>query len=140
MPGLSREVVEHRLPIKSGFKPFKQPPRRTAPELLPKIKEEIQKLLKAGFIRPARYVEWLANIVPVTKKNRTIRICIDFRNLNLATPKDEYLMPILDMLVDAAAKNGMLSFMDGHSRYNQISMAESDIHKTTFRCPGSIGI
>ena len=132
--------MEHRLPIKPGFRPFKQPPRRTAPELLPKIKEEIQKLLKADFIRPARYVEWLANIVPITKKNGTISICIDFHNLNLATPKDEYLMPVLDMLVDAAAKNGMLSFMDGHSGYNQISMAESDIHKTAFRCPGSIGI
>ena len=108
--------------------------------MLPKIKEEIHKLLKAEFIRPAGYVEWLVNIVPVTKKNGSIRVCIDFCNLNLATPKDEYLMPVLDMLVDVAAKNGMLSFMDGHSGYNLISMAKSDIHKTVFRCPRSIGI
>ncbi len=83
-----------------------------------KIKEEIENLLKAGFIRPARYVEWLVNIVPVKKKNEKLRICIDFRNLNLATPKDEYPMPIADMLVDAAAGHEVLSFMDGHTGYN----------------------
>ncbi len=55
------------------------------------------------FIRLARYMEWLANIVLVKKKNRKLRICIDFRNLNLATPKNEYPMPIADVLVNAAA-------------------------------------
>ncbi|XP_051152016.1 uncharacterized protein LOC127265996 [Andrographis paniculata] len=98
MPELARDLIEHRLPIKKGFKPYKQPQRRVSPELMPQIKEEIEKLLKVGFIRP-----WLDNIVPVTKKNGKIRICIDFRDLNLATPKDEYVMPIADMLIDLAA-------------------------------------
>jgi hypothetical protein len=65
MPGLSREIVEHRLPIKSGFRPFKQKARTFRPDLLPRIKEEIHRLLEANFIRPCRYVECVSNIVPV---------------------------------------------------------------------------
>ena len=67
-------------------------------------------------------------------------MCIDFRNLNKATPKDEYLMPVADQLVDAASGHKILSFMDGNAGYNQIFMAEEDIHKTAFRCPGAIGL
>ena len=92
MPGLSRDLVEHRLPIKSGFRPHKQPPRRFNSNLYDRIKEEIDRLLKAGFIRPCRYAEWISNIVPIEKKNTgKIRVCINFRDLNKATPKDEIL-------------------------------------------------
>ncbi|CAL9021206.1 unnamed protein product [Prunus brigantina] len=103
-----------------------------------KVKEEIERLLRAGFIRTARYVEWLANIVSVLKKTGALRVCTNYRNLNLATPKDEYSMPMSDLLVDGAAKHELLSFMDGHAGYNQIFIAEEDVHKTAFRCPGAI--
>jgi len=69
IPGLSREMVELKLPIRTGKKPVKQIPKRFAPQILSKIKEEIERLLKSKFIRTARYVDWLANIVPVIKKN-----------------------------------------------------------------------
>ena len=91
---------------------------------MPKIKGEIERLLKARFIRIARYVNWLSNIVPVIKKNEQVRICMDFRILNLATPKDEYVMSIVDILVDVAANNGILTFMDGYSGYNQIYLTK----------------
>ncbi|KAM2916749.1 hypothetical protein FF1_045626 [Malus domestica] len=74
-----------------------------------------------------------------TEKNGALRICIDFRNLNLATPKDKYTMPISDLLIDAVANHAILSFMDGHAGYNQIFIAEADVHKTAFRCPGALG-
>ncbi|KAM2187305.1 hypothetical protein ACFX1X_029610 [Malus domestica] len=138
MPGLDRTLVEHELRIKAGCKPFRQPHRRLSTEVQLGIKDEIVRVLQAGFIRTARYVEWLANIVLVLKKNGTLRICIDFRNLNLATPKDEYLMPISDLLIDAAAHHEILSFMDGHTAYNQIFIAEVDVHKTAFQCPGAL--
>ncbi len=86
-----------------------------APNITLKIKEEIERLVGAGLIRPARYVEWLSNIVPAIKKNGKLRICIDFRNINMATPKDEYPMPIADLLVDGVSGYKVLSFMDGHS-------------------------
>ncbi|KAL1333382.1 hypothetical protein AAHE18_11G096500 [Arachis hypogaea] len=139
MPGLSRELVEHQLPLKANVKPVKQPPRRFAPEVVQKIKEEIERLLKAKFIRTARYVNWISNIVPVMKKNGKLRVCIDFRDLNSATPKDEYPMPIADMLIDSTAGHEILSFMDGYSGYNQIYIAEEDVSKTAFRCPGALG-
>ena len=67
-------------------------------------------------------------------------MCIDFRNLNKAMPMDGYPMPVADLLVDAAARHRVISFMDGNAGYNQIFMVEEDIPKTTFRCPGHIGL
>ena len=52
------------------------------------------------------------------KKNRKVRVCVDFRDLKVVTPKDMYVMPIADMLVDSISNNELLSFMDGFSRYN----------------------
>jgi hypothetical protein len=75
-------------------------------------------------------------VVPVYKKNGKLRDSIDFRNLNKATLMDGYPMPIADLLIDAAAGHQIISFMDGNAGYNQIFMAEEDITKTTFRCPG----
>jgi hypothetical protein len=67
MLGLSRTLVEHALPIKPRFKPYRQPVRNYSPDLMDRIKEEIERLLKANFIRPCRYAEWISNIVPVDK-------------------------------------------------------------------------
>ncbi|KAM1090696.1 hypothetical protein ACFX15_017690 [Malus domestica] len=138
MSGLDRTLFEHELRIKVGYKTFRQPPRRFSIEVQLGIKDELVRLLKAGFIRTARYIEWLANIIPMLKKNGALRIYIDFRNLNLATPKDEYPMLISDLLIDAAAHHEILSFMDGHAGYNQIFIAEADVYKIAFRCPGAL--
>ncbi|XP_024171492.1 uncharacterized protein LOC112177435 [Rosa chinensis] len=78
--------------------------------------------------------------VPVRKKSGKIRVCVDYRDLNLATPKDVYPMPVADMLVDAVAGHELLSFMDGTAGYHQIPVAEEDRHKTAFRCPGFAGV
>ncbi|KAM2842616.1 hypothetical protein PS2_030728 [Malus domestica] len=131
MPGLDPTLVEHRMPIKEGFKPVKQAPRIMSKEIEEKVKEEIKRLVKAGFIRPAKYVEWLANIVPILKAiTNAVRCCVDYRNINGATPKDEYLMPMVNLSIDAVAKHKVLSFMDGNVGYNQIKMAKEDIHNT----------
>jgi hypothetical protein len=98
-------------------------------------------LLKANFIRPCRYAKWISNIVPVEKKRSgKIRICINFRNLNRATPKDEYPIPIADMLINDTSRHKVLTFLDGDAGYNQIFMAEEDMYKTTFRCPSFVGL
>jgi hypothetical protein len=65
---------------------------------------------------------------------------VDFKDLNRATLKDEYLMPVAETLINAAAGNKILSFMDGNAGYNQIFMAPKDIHKTAFRVPGAMGL
>ena len=95
---MSHDLVEHCLPVKAGFKPYKQPARRFNLSIYDRIKKEINRLLDAGFIRSCRYADWISNIVPVEKKDLgKIRVCIDFRDLNKATPKDEYPMPLADI-------------------------------------------
>jgi hypothetical protein len=121
MLGLSRELVEHKLPIKPGFRPHKQHARSFNSKLYGHIKEEVERLLKAKFIQPCRYTEWVSNIVSVEKKNtRKIRICVDFRDLNRATTKDEYPIPNADMLINSALGNKVISFLDRNAGYNQI--------------------
>jgi hypothetical protein len=138
---LSRELVEHRLPIKAGFRPYKQAPRNFKPEIISRVKEEVDCLLQARFIQPCRYAEWVSNIVLMEKKNtEKIRICVDFRNLNRATPKDEYRKPIADLLVDSASGNKVISFLDGNAGYNQIFMVRGDVNKTAFCCPGFVAL
>ena len=68
MPGLDRSIVEHRLPIKPRYRPFKQAPRRFNPNVLDDIKKETERLLEAKFIRPCRYAKWISSVVPVYKK------------------------------------------------------------------------
>jgi hypothetical protein len=139
--GLSRDLVKHRLTIKPGFRPYKQPPRSFNPILHGRIKEEIDRLLKAKFIQPCSYVEWVCNIVHVEKKNTDkIQVCVDFRNMNRVTPKDEYHMPIAENLINRASSNKIIRFLDGNAGYNQIFMAREDIDKTAFRCPGFVGL
>jgi hypothetical protein len=65
---------------------------------------------------------------------------VDFRNLNRATPKDEYPMPIADLLIDSASGNKVISFLDGNAGYNQIFMAKEVVNKTVFHCLGFIGL
>jgi hypothetical protein len=78
--------------------------------------------------------------VPVEKESGKLRVCIDFHNLNRATPKDEYPMPIADTLINNASGNRIISFIDGNAVYNQIFMAEEDTSKTAFICPDFIGL
>ena len=67
-------------------------------------------------------------------------MCADFRNLNRATPKDEYPMPIADALINSASGHKIICFSDGNAGNNQIFMAEEYACKTAFRCPGFVGL
>jgi hypothetical protein len=109
-------------------------------EVLEEVKKEIEMMLEERFIRSCRYVEWISSIVPAQKKDGRWWFCVDFRDLNRATLKDEYPMPVAETLIDAAASNKILSFMDGNLGYNQIFMAPEDIHKSAFRVPGVVGL
>jgi hypothetical protein len=78
--------------------------------------------------------------VPIEKKDSgKIRVCIDFRDLNRATPKDEYPMPIANMLINDASEHWVISFLDGNTGYNQIFVAREDMSKMAFICLGFVG-
>jgi hypothetical protein len=118
MPGLDRSIVEHRLPLKKGFRPFQQRAQQMKAEVLIEVKKEVEKMIEAGFIRPCRYAEWISSAVPMQKKDGRWRVCVDFRDLNRATPKDEYPMLVAETMINTAAGHKILSFMDGNTGYN----------------------
>ena len=132
MPGLDPTIVQHHLHILPHAMPVKHKLRRLHPRWSLQVKEEIQKQLRVGFLSVVEYPEWLANVVPIPKKDGKVRVCVDFRDLNKASPKDDFPLPHIDMLVDSTAGHPMLSFMDGFSGYNQILMAQEDVEKTSF--------
>ena len=134
MPGLDLDLIMHHLSIAPGIKPVKQKLHKMYPHVALLVKAKLEKLLKAGFIRAIDYVEWISKIVLVSKHDKSIRVCMDFRDLNLACPKDDFPLPNIDMIVDMMAGYEMYSLMDGFSGYNQIKIAPEDQEKTTFSC------
>lgn len=74
-------------------------------------------------------------MVIVRKKNGSIRLCVDFRNLNLACKKDNYPLPNMETLLQRVTRSGMMSLLDGFSGYNQVLVKKEDRHKTTFTTP-----
>ena len=132
MLGLDPTITVHRLAIKQGVCPIKQAQRCFRPELLPQIEAKVNKLEQAGFIQEVQFPKWIANIVPVKKKNGQIRVCVDFQDLNRACPKDDFPLPNTELMVDATIGHELLSFMDGSSGYNQIRMAPEDEELTAF--------
>ncbi|GKV03027.1 hypothetical protein SLEP1_g15392 [Rubroshorea leprosula] len=108
MPGIPTSVFQHKLNTNPLKKPVGQKRRLFGGERLKVIKEEVEKLLQAGFVRRVDYCEWVAKPVLVKKANGKWRMCIDYTNLNNACPKDCYLMPNIDKLVEAASGNERL--------------------------------
>ena len=99
------------------------------------VKEELQKLLDAGFIYPIFHNEWVSPLVLVPKKNGKWRICVNYRELNKATKKDHFPLPFIDQVFAGLARKKIFSFLDGFSGYNQIQISPEDQDKTTFACP-----
>ncbi|PKI48924.1 hypothetical protein CRG98_030700 [Punica granatum] len=125
-------MIEFLTDYQERFPPKRWHIRRQRAGLLLRIKEEIIKQITAGFLEVCNYSEWVANIVPVEKKDGRVRVCVDYRDLNKASPIDNFPLPHIDVLVDNTARHTLFSFIDGFSGYNQIRMAEEDKIKTTF--------
>ena len=132
MPSLNTDIVVHRLPLREECTSVKQKLRRVKPEMLLKIKKEVKKQLDERFLDVSKYPKWVTNIVSVPKKDGKVQMCIDYRDWNRASPKDNFPLPHIDTLVDNTVKHSLFSFMDGFSSYNQIRMAPKDMEKTIF--------
>jgi hypothetical protein len=135
MLGIPREVVEHALKIRPGSRPVKQNLRCFDKEKWRAIGEEIARLLAAGFIKEVYHPEWLANPVLVRKKSGKWRMCVDYMSLNKVCPKDPFLLPRIDQVVDSTSGCETLCFLDAYSEYHQIAMKESDQLATSFITP-----
>ena len=103
--------------------------------MFPVIEKEVKKLLDAKIIVPLRYSSWVANLVHVRKKNGEIRLCVDFRNLNRSSLKDNYPLPKIEQILQKVVGAQRISMVDGFSGYNQISMHPDDKEKISFTTP-----
>ena len=126
-------IIQHTIPVLPDQKSIQQKLRKIHPNLESQIKSELNKLLKAKIIFPVRHSNWVSNMVPVRKKNGDIRICIDFRNLNKASLKDNFPLPTMEQILQSVAGSELMSFLDGFSGYNQVLVHPDDQLKTTFR-------
>ena len=108
MPEIDIDIVHHCIPTDLTMKPVKKKLRRMKPEWTLKIKEEVEKQYNAGFLRVVNYPEWLANVVLVPKKDGKVRMCVDLQDLNKASPKYNFPLPHINILVDNTARHALL--------------------------------
>ncbi|KAJ9548063.1 LOW QUALITY PROTEIN: hypothetical protein OSB04_020606 [Centaurea solstitialis] len=151
--GISPSVCQHKIILEENSVGKAQPQRRLNPMMKEVVKKEILKWLDAGIIYPISSSSWVSPVQCVPKKGgttvitndkneliptRTVtgwRICMDYRQLNLATKKDHFPLPFIDQMLDRLAGKEFFCFLDGYSGYNQIQIAPEDQEKTTFTCP-----
>ncbi|KAL0449553.1 UNVERIFIED_CONTAM: hypothetical protein Slati_1511700 [Sesamum latifolium] len=120
LEGIDPGVITHHLNLNHTIRPVKQKKRHFGPEKDKIIQGEMNKLLTVGHIREMQFLEWLSNVVLVLKPAGKWRMCIDFRDFNKACPKDYYLLPRIDQLVDSRSGCELLSMMDASQGYHQI--------------------
>jgi hypothetical protein len=136
MPGVLRELVEHKLKVYPQARPIRQKLPRFTPDKGEAIHAELARLVSAGFIREVLHPEWLANPVLVLKKNKVDGcMCFDYTDLYKHCLKDPFELLGIDQVVDSTAGYSMLSFLDCYFRCHQISLAKEDEEKTIFITP-----
>ena len=109
------KIIQHVIPLKEDANHFQQKLRKMHPSLESLVKKELNKLLVAKIIFPVRHTTWVANLILVVKKSGEIRICIDFRNMNRASLKDNYLFPATEQILQSVSRSSTLSLLDGFS-------------------------
>ena len=124
--------VEFTIDLIPETEPISIPPYRMAPAELRELKAQLEDLLSKGFIRPS-ISPWGAPVLFVKKKDGSLRLCIDYRQLNRVTIRNQYPLPRIDELFDQLQGSRVYSKIDLRSGYHQLRVQESDIPKTAFR-------
>ncbi|KAL4032966.1 hypothetical protein IC575_006049 [Cucumis melo] len=124
--------IEFTIELLPGTAPISQAPYRMAPSELKELKMQLQELVDKGYIRPS-VSPWGAPVLFVKKKDGTLRLCIDYRQLNKVTVRNKYPLPRIDDLFDQLRGAALFSKIDLRSGYHQLKVRESDIAKTAFR-------
>lgn len=102
-------IIHHTIPLKENQKPFKKKLRRINPVLLPLIEKEIKRMYEAGIISPIGFSNWASNLVPTRKKTGEIRLCVDLRNVNKVSLKDNYHLPKMDHILQRVVGSSRIS-------------------------------
>ncbi|KAL4026235.1 hypothetical protein IC575_014662 [Cucumis melo] len=133
LPGLPpHREVEFSIELEPSTVPISRAPYRMAPAELKELKVQLQELLDKGFIRPS-VSPWGAPVLFVKKKDGSMRLCIDYRELNKVTVKNRYPLPRIDDLFDQLQGATVFSKIDLRSGYHQLRIKDDDVPKTAFR-------
>ncbi|WRX10265.1 Reverse transcriptase domain - like 10 [Theobroma cacao] len=133
LPGLPPDrELEFPIDLLPSTAPISIPLYRMAPAKLKELKVQLQELVDKGFIRPS-ISSWGAPVLFVKKKDGTLRLCIDYRQLNRMTIKNKYPLPRIDDLFDQLQGATVFSKVDLRSGYHQLRIKEQDVPKTAFR-------
>ncbi|KAL0537361.1 hypothetical protein IC582_026339 [Cucumis melo] len=133
LPGLPpHREVEFAIELEPGTVPISRAPYRMAPAELKELKVQLQELLDKGFIRPS-VSPWGTPVLFVKKKDGSMRLCIDYRELNKVTVKNRYPLPRIDDLFDQLQGATVFSKIDLRSGYHQLRIKDEDVPKTAFR-------
>nr|GEX86391.1 reverse transcriptase domain-containing protein [Tanacetum cinerariifolium] len=132
MTGVPRHIAEHCLNVREGCSPVRQKKKGQAADRNQAIQEEVKKLVEAEIMREVHYHNWLSNPVVVKKHDDSWRMCVDFKDLNKACPKDDYPLPEIDWKVESLCGFPFKCFLDAYKCYHQIQMATEDEEKTAF--------
>ena len=124
--------IEFAIELLLETAPISKAPNRMAPAELEKLEKQLQELLDKGLIHPS-VSPWGAPILFVRKKDGSLRLCIDYRELNQVTMKNKYPLPRIDDLLDQLARAAMFSKIDLRSGYHQLKIKKEDVPKTAFR-------
>ncbi|GJZ54197.1 hypothetical protein Tco_0609082 [Tanacetum coccineum] len=130
--GVPRHIAEHSLNIRERCLPVRQKTRGQAPERNKAIYKEVEKLVDAGIMKEVHYHSWMSNPVMVKNHNGSWRMCVDFKDLNKACPKDGYPLPEIDWKVESLCGYPFKYFLDAYKGNHQIKMATEDEEKTSF--------
>ena len=128
----SDRAIEFVIELISGTKPISIPPYIMAPAELKELKAQLKELLNKSFIRPSTS-PWGALVLFVKKKDGSLWLCIDYRQLNRATIRNQYPLPRIDELIDQLQGSRVYSKIDLRSGYHQLKVRENDVSKTAFR-------
>ena len=133
LPGLPpKREIEFAIDVVLGATPASITLYQMAPMEFKELKLQLQELLEKGFIRPS-VSPWGAPVLFVKKKDGTLRLCINYRQLNKLTVNNKYLLPRIDDLFDQLKCASIFSKIDLRSRYHQLRIKDVDVHKTAFR-------
>ena len=130
-------IVQHKILLEDD-RPFKQRYRHIPPSMYEDVKSHLYQMLRAGIIRKS-HSPYASNVVLVKKKNGTLRICVDYRELNLKTKKDAYALPRMEDMLDCMAGNKYFSTVDMKSGYHQVEILEEHKERTAFTV-GPLGL
>ncbi|GJZ38613.1 reverse transcriptase domain-containing protein [Tanacetum coccineum] len=132
MTGIPRVVTEQSLDTYPHIEPKVQKKRSLAPDRRKVVTNEVNEWLKAGIVRRVRYPSWVSNPVLVKKVDASWRMCIDFKDLNKACPKDLYPFPEIDWKIESLMGFQYKCFLDAYKGYHQIHMTKKDEEKMAF--------